>query len=533
MKEDEVGSTSQNRRRLQKGGSRRLKSSALIIFGVAIGWCISSAFTKQSSIFLFPEMEDFDPLSFLGDGATSSSLSANKSVAPITQQELPTTRAADVRNSSEKMASSPKVLEESEKTNPVPLSSIYFEPLKPSDELDFRHQGPDLSAMNETIEAVALDEQGTLGYVADPFYVRRAVFHFLEQRNMLQASLTDQYFDVMVNYDIQNGARTNETRYSVDMPSTCSEPAGKGSEKSGAEILSKKLQVYKDLLNQSSSSSLNTSNSTRKRPRLLCMMYTYDKKRDPARAAVLSWGIKCDGIIVFSTKTIPSLGMVNLSHYGPEAYDNMWQKVRSIWGYVGKHYLNQFDYFHLCGDDTFLIVENLRKFIHRLEATYPRDKKIFTGAMIANGRNARRYIHGGTGYTMNRAAAFWFISEQLPTYSSRKRTSAEDRHVSFAFADKGISYTDSRDPETGEQLYHPFNAYTLYRKKKGSLLDIWASQSHPSRANETVGPKRGLEMASKDSVGFHHVKRPSDIARYNALIYKICPKGTGLGDTLI
>ena len=39
-----------------------------------------------------------------------------------------------------------------------------------------------------------------------------------------------------------------------------------------------------------------------------------------------------------STKTDVALGTVLIPHEGPEEYDNMWQKVRSIWSYVYDHY---------------------------------------------------------------------------------------------------------------------------------------------------------------------------------------------------
>lgn len=39
----------------------------------------------------------------------------------------------------------------------------------------------------------------------------------------------------------------------------------------------------------------------------------------------------------------------------------MWQKSRAIWKYINFHYMEDFDWFVLGGDDLFIIVENLRK----------------------------------------------------------------------------------------------------------------------------------------------------------------------------
>ena len=42
--------------------------------------------------------------------------------------------------------------------------------------------------------------------------------------------------------------------------------------------------------------------------------------------------------MVASTKTDKDLGTVNIPHEGPEEYNNIWQKVRSMWSYVYDNY---------------------------------------------------------------------------------------------------------------------------------------------------------------------------------------------------
>jgi hypothetical protein len=95
-------------------------------------------------------------------------------------------------------------------------------------------------------------------------------------------------------------------------------------------------------------------------PRLFCGMYTYHKRQYLLKAATESWAFHCDGFVAFSDETIPTLGAVDLPYYGGEFYGNMWQKVRSIWCYIYTNYYDQYDYFHVAGDDTLMIVENLR-----------------------------------------------------------------------------------------------------------------------------------------------------------------------------
>jgi hypothetical protein len=42
--------------------------------------------------------------------------------------------------------------------------------------------------------------------------------------------------------------------------------------------------------------------------------------------------------MVASTKTDVALGTVAIPHEGPEEYNNIWQKVRSMWSYIYDNY---------------------------------------------------------------------------------------------------------------------------------------------------------------------------------------------------
>ena len=62
---------------------------------------------------------------------------------------------------------------------------------------------------------------------------------------------------------------------------------------------------------------------------------------------------KCDGYMAASSITDPSLGAVNIIHEGPEEYNNMWQKLKSIWSYVYDNYYEKVSWrlccVHVCG----------------------------------------------------------------------------------------------------------------------------------------------------------------------------------------
>jgi hypothetical protein len=78
--------------------------------------------------------------------------------------------------------------------------------------------------------------------------------------------------------------------------------------------------------------------ATKSRVKIFCLVYTIEKNHGKIPAIRETWGNKCDGFMVGSTKTDKTLGTVNIPHEGPEEYDNIWQKVRAMWSYIYDNY---------------------------------------------------------------------------------------------------------------------------------------------------------------------------------------------------
>jgi len=105
---------------------------------------------------------------------------------------------------------------------------------------------------------------------------------------------------------------------------------------------------------------------SKSKPRILCMVYTYEGAHaSNLQAIVDTWAAQCDGFFAASNVTDLGLGAVDIKsmYFGPEAYDNMWNKIEAMWKYAYKHYLNDYDYFHICGDDAYVISDNLRAYL--------------------------------------------------------------------------------------------------------------------------------------------------------------------------
>ena len=273
-----------------------------------------------------------------------------------------------------------------------------------------------------------------------------------------------------------------------------------------------------------------------RRARLLCMVYTHSGRHDNVLAIHRTWGKRCDGFMAASNASLPALNIIQLQQQGPDTYDNMWQKVRSMWKYVHAHLLDSFDFFHISGDDTYVVVDNMRTYLSPLvgekkplylgapmpiqmralpwevRAGIPQPawknftiegaerqegsvdsarKRQFVVNKNANGTGFMLPCAGGPGYTLNRAA----LSElhaALPSCWPRLQGPEEDIYVAQCLWMRGIrsGCSDSRD-EAGAWRYHQQGA-------EGGTF-----QRNPLDAIFHIRGKDGLQSVSGQSVAFH------------------------------
>jgi hypothetical protein len=366
-------------------------------------------------------------------------------------------------------------------------------------------------------------ENGTLGYIADPLALRKERLQFL--RNSSLSRDEDGFFTALEHFGSHHRNGTWSEGNSLNADYICEEP-GEGLSGGGFEIINKKIQI---------------ANVT-KSPRILCAIYTHAHNRDMARTAALTWGYKCDGFLAFSTETIRAFGMVDLVHPGVESLENMWQKTRSIWVYIHEHYLDDYDYFHLGGDDHFVIVENLRRFLSLVDARTTRARvALLLGQWVLPPGGSEPQITGEAGYTLNRASVKRFVAEIVPACEARTVAKREDRILSECFRRIGVFPGDTRDEETGEQQYHRQTPEIMYKQQTGSarpdsvLLSYYASLPPPltRHSNATVGIQTKLRTFGKYSTTFHFLRLPQRLARAHAILYRTCPADSPLGKQVI
>lgn len=259
------------------------------------------------------------------------------------------------------------------------------------------------------------------------------------------------------------------------------------------------------------------------RIKLFCMVYTHSNRHDVLQSIVETYAQECDGFLAASNLTDPSLGAFNLPHEGPEVYENMWNKVRAMWTFVHQNYLLAFDWFHIGGDDMFLIPDNLR----RLCSKYSQKRPYILGASIPNAKNpTRRYCGGGAGYTLNRKA----VNAAVQRFSNGECPAAtapdEDVRLSRCLEDMGVKCEDTNDEEEEVRYHHLDAQFHAGWVPKRHALWLWEKLQyfHNIRGNQTK-----LAQISNTSVSFHLDKkmvrsksRDRGIRRYHVILNDKC-----------
>ena len=281
----------------------------------------------------------------------------------------------------------------------------------------------------------------------------------------------------------------------------------------------------------------------RRRSKILCMVYSsYENEGyNPAVAAIAeTWAPRCDGFWAATNYTNHTIGAIDLPFPKPKnsGEDNtfLWQKVRAMWAYAHDNYLDEYDFFHITRDNSYLVVDNLRAFldgphVERLENGYldeisnhpnhrasarkwtenlPRNRSRTT----PGGEAERPLVFGlpaphgdkvvparGTGYTLNRAALRLLGREGVDTWYPDLADAREGALVGSFFASRGVHLSHVFDGEHKAWLFGE-GADLMTR----TLVALRSHQYHnPKHFWLTYGlrAKTGMDSVPETFAAFH------------------------------
>ena len=214
---------------------------------------------------------------------------------------------------------------------------------------------------------------------------------------------------------------------------------------------------------------------------------------------------------------------LSLFSFVPSSTNNninkQWQKVRSIWRFVGTHYLEDFDFFFQGGEDLYVLPQNLRSVLADQVAD-PTTEDFFGGRRFQWGKSDVFFNSGGAGYALSQATLRKLVHTEgsglddkdcFPTMHS----SMEDVFIAKCLKKVfDIGVVDTRDDQERER-FHPFGPSGHYNWRP----PIPPATDWYQNYNKLWPPKLKEQCCAPDSVSFHYLKKPAMVRHIHSLLY--------------
>lgn len=177
--------------------------------------------------------------------------------------------------------------------------------------------------------------------------------------------------------------------------------------------------------------------------RIFCwIMTSHISHRTRLPAINDTWPKRCDHYLYYTDQMMNSTyPHANVFTSIPNGMPYLWSKTRRALKFTYDHYSNDYDWFVKSDDDTYMIIDNLRRLLNDLQPHQPHYLGYRLRPYLDNGYNA-----GGAGYVLSKAALQMFV-EKL--YTNRTicdwKAEYEDVQLAKCLAQVGVYPQDTRD----------------------------------------------------------------------------------------
>ncbi|PVD32275.1 hypothetical protein C0Q70_07708 [Pomacea canaliculata] len=245
----------------------------------------------------------------------------------------------------------------------------------------------------------------------------------------------------------------------------------------------------------------------KQRVRVLIWVMTSPKNLHKARAVKNTWGSRCDLLLFFSSENNTELPTIELDV--EEGREHLYEKTTQAFDYIYENYFDMADWFMKVDDDTFVIVENLRHFLHDKNASEP----VFTGLkfkIVVKVFFFQNFQSGGAGYVLSKEALRRFATRELSPPVCTNHTTDEDVELARCLHRLNVTILNSTDDKLRTR-FHLFNMEKHLGKgpPKGHL---------PYEPNPV---KWGIDGINEHAISFHYITPEQMFSSYYCIYHSL------------
>ncbi|XP_061390589.1 glycoprotein-N-acetylgalactosamine 3-beta-galactosyltransferase 1-like [Musca vetustissima] len=227
-----------------------------------------------------------------------------------------------------------------------------------------------------------------------------------------------------------------------------------------------------------------------------------------------TWGRRCNKLLFISSEADDILQTIQLPV--AEGRDYLWFKTKMGLKYIYDNHIDDADWFLKADDDTYVIMENLRYFLHQ----YSSDIPIYFGCKFDR-YIKQGYMSGGAGYVMSKKALIKFATEAYDNNRLCKyKTIAEDQQLGICMENIGVIAGDSRDAN-GMERFIPLPPVDVQPESHVEWYIKWVYHE----------PEKNVSCCSPHAISFHYIT-PDEFYVLEYLIYTLRPFGAPVYESL-